>query len=508
MSRRVGQMTLFEESSELLGLGLKKGVLFHEINAGQPCFKCGDACPGFELHFWRKCCQHCKCSPFSHQQTEQKAQHKGRSVGRLSLEKTRPFAMLMARTSFLMGSKPKLPPSIAPKPNKVFEGEVTSRRGMPPPIPPKQRSFDQGTVDNHSSSTYQEEVTSGTKQFSEMSMTSNVQTGGPSNEAYTFVSLKAKPGAPQQQQSHHHEISTSHQSQQFAEMSVQGGTHVVQGEQPPMLPPKSSNTSQPSSSTFHSEEETINHVVTKLGELEVPSLSPELEFVWLPDGLDTEDAVEFFAAPYPLQQVPVHNTDGERHFLISLEEQLPSHDLNVQQCHDLSPEEIDEFDAFLELKSENHEIGQVSRVKVASPCYHCKNKLVAGRLQVTVEGAPGIRYHPSCFKCDDCEKLLAGLNVFLHDDLLLCERHFADKYKPRCKACDESILEEDVLEAEGASWHIKHFCCFKCDKPVQEDPYIPISGQPHCVPCFENKTARHREQYSVRRKTLSQTKKK
>lgn len=27
--------------------------LAHEIGAGAKCKKCGDKCPGFELHFWR-----------------------------------------------------------------------------------------------------------------------------------------------------------------------------------------------------------------------------------------------------------------------------------------------------------------------------------------------------------------------------------------------------------------------------------------------------------------------
>lgn len=32
-----------------------KGVLYHDVDKGQPCFGC-NACPGFEMHFWRKVC--------------------------------------------------------------------------------------------------------------------------------------------------------------------------------------------------------------------------------------------------------------------------------------------------------------------------------------------------------------------------------------------------------------------------------------------------------------------
>nr|XP_033778007.1 prickle planar cell polarity protein 3 isoform X2 [Geotrypetes seraphini] len=35
-------------------------------NQGQPCTTCGDQCPGFLVHGWRKICQHCKCPREDH----------------------------------------------------------------------------------------------------------------------------------------------------------------------------------------------------------------------------------------------------------------------------------------------------------------------------------------------------------------------------------------------------------------------------------------------------------
>ncbi|NWR11225.1 PRIC2 protein, partial [Paradoxornis webbianus] len=37
-----------------------------EPERGQPCNTCGDQCPGFALHKWRKICLHCKCSQEEH----------------------------------------------------------------------------------------------------------------------------------------------------------------------------------------------------------------------------------------------------------------------------------------------------------------------------------------------------------------------------------------------------------------------------------------------------------
>ncbi|XP_068603978.1 prickle planar cell polarity protein 3 [Brachionichthys hirsutus] len=35
-------------------------------DGGQPCTRCGDRCPGFRVHGWRKICVHCKCSREEH----------------------------------------------------------------------------------------------------------------------------------------------------------------------------------------------------------------------------------------------------------------------------------------------------------------------------------------------------------------------------------------------------------------------------------------------------------
>ncbi|XP_070559462.1 testin-like isoform X2 [Ptychodera flava] len=59
----------------------------HEVGAGAPCLKCGDACPGLDLHFWRKICRVCKCSQADHDiKPEKKEQH--RKIGRLFGEDT------------------------------------------------------------------------------------------------------------------------------------------------------------------------------------------------------------------------------------------------------------------------------------------------------------------------------------------------------------------------------------------------------------------------------------
>ncbi|XP_017756330.1 PREDICTED: testin [Eufriesea mexicana] len=44
----------------------RKPRLAHEAGAGAPCVLCKAACPGLDLHFWRKICKNCKCSKDDH----------------------------------------------------------------------------------------------------------------------------------------------------------------------------------------------------------------------------------------------------------------------------------------------------------------------------------------------------------------------------------------------------------------------------------------------------------
>ncbi|XP_008213365.1 uncharacterized protein LOC100120273 [Nasonia vitripennis] len=44
----------------------RKPRLAHETGAGAPCLTCESACPGLDLHFWRKICKNCKCRGDDH----------------------------------------------------------------------------------------------------------------------------------------------------------------------------------------------------------------------------------------------------------------------------------------------------------------------------------------------------------------------------------------------------------------------------------------------------------
>lgn len=55
------------------------------------------------------------------------------------------------------------------------------------------------------------------------------------------------------------------------------------------------------------------------------------------------------------------------------------------------------------------------------------------------------------------------------------------------------IFSDECTEAEGRSWHMKHFACFECDKQLGGQRYIMREGRPYCCLCFENMYAEYCE---------------
>jgi len=52
-------------------------------------------------------------------------------------------------------------------------------------------------------------------------------------------------------------------------------------------------------------------------------------------------------------------------------------------------------------------------------------------------------------------------------------------------ACLQIIFSDECTEAEGHSWHTKHFVCCDCDLPLGGQRYVMTDGRPFCCVCYE-----------------------
>lgn len=45
------------------------------------------------------------------------------------------------------------------------------------------------------------------------------------------------------------------------------------------------------------------------------------------------------------------------------------------------------------------------------------------------------------------------------------------------------IFSKSYTQAEGYNWHLKHFCCFECDKKLGGEQYV-VRTHPYCLDCY------------------------
>lgn len=53
------------------------------------------------------------------------------------------------------------------------------------------------------------------------------------------------------------------------------------------------------------------------------------------------------------------------------------------------------------------------------------------------------------------------------------------------------IFAREFTEAEGRSWHKKHFCCFECESVLGGQRYIMKQDRPYCCSCYEQRFAQY-----------------
>ncbi|PAV76670.1 hypothetical protein WR25_21531 [Diploscapter pachys] len=167
----------------------------------------------------------------------------------------------------------------------------------------------------------------------------------------------------------------------------------------------------------------------------------------------------------------------------------PDMDSDPRYCEGLSREEEEELRTFDKgRKKECLGRGLVQRVPYEDRQYKCRkcNRLLDEGEVCVAAARTNSLYHPSCFKCHQCEALLVDLIYFAHGTKLFCGRHHAEQLKPRCAKCDELIFGEECTEAEGRTWHLHHFQCNECQDVLGGKKYMQRDGRPVCLQCFHN----------------------
>jgi len=210
------------------------------------------------------------------------------------------------------------------------------------------------------------------------------------------------------------------------------------------------------------------------------------DYEWKPKSQEPELITRYMDA-LPKEKRPVEGTAGAKYRKKQLMRQLPTHDQDPSECHDLTPEETEEMKLFVEQYREKAlGEGHIEETDIRRCCANCDKQKNVGDIVVKTDREDFDRiWCPECFQCCECKELLVDLIYFYHDSKIYCGRHYCELLKPRCAACDELIFAKEYTQAEECFWHLKHFCCWHCDEPLGGKNYVPHDNQPVCISCYE-----------------------
>ncbi|KAI4191443.1 MAG: hypothetical protein L6R41_000094 [Letrouitia leprolyta] len=111
-------------------------------------------------------------------------------------------------------------------------------------------------------------------------------------------------------------------------------------------------------------------------------------------------------------------------------------------------------------------------------CRGC-GELIKGKSVSSADGRLTGRYHRNCFVCKTCREPFQTADFYVLDNHPFCARHYHQLNGSLCKHCDKGI-EGQYLETESKQkFHPYCFTCQDCHKILRDD-YFEMNGKTFC----------------------------
>ena len=94
-------------------------------------------------------------------------------------------------------------------------------------------------------------------------------------------------------------------------------------------------------------------------------------------------------------------------------------------------------------------------------------------------------WHPEHFCCWYCEKQLGGDDYIKSRNVIMCSKCFTEKINANCFSCKKEIgTEGKAIKYREKSWHLKCFKCSNCDRYLKAEKFIVKGIRIFCQDCF------------------------
>lgn len=112
--------------------------------------------------------------------------------------------------------------------------------------------------------------------------------------------------------------------------------------------------------------------------------------------------------------------------------------------------------------------------------------------------ATGKPFHPDCFRCEVCSKVLDNVPFTVSaDGKIHCIEDYHKKFAPRCSVCSEPIVPEPGKQetvrvvALDRSFHVDCYRCEDCDLQLSSEAEghgcYPLDGHILCKGCNQKR---------------------
>jgi len=126
--------------------------------------------------------------------------------------------------------------------------------------------------------------------------------------------------------------------------------------------------------------------------------------------------------------------------------------------------------------------------KYAPICCHCNQKILEKAVQ-----ALNKTWHNEHFKCHGiCGLPLAGKTFYERDGKVYCQTDYEKLVADRCEQCNQSIISS-AISALNVKWHPDCFKCKKCNKLIEEETFFVEGKRPVCKKCASEVKSRSKK---------------